>query len=276
MRVFNFFLPILIASLCACKNKQEQIPDLRFSVFDKADSFYNANKYDSAFYYYNAIANNSKDSLVVATAYTTMGIIQNLEGDYFGAQESFLTALPYLDERQKADRYCLQSTYHGLAVSNQHLKYYDAAISYSQKALTFAADNEHRIMLLNSLALTHQKKGNYLQADSLYLAILDSIKNNPKEYARILSNKARTRWLQDQHYNAGPDLFRALIIREKETDKWGVNASYAHLSDYYTDTRPDSALYYAQKRDTLAQELNASDDQLEALDKLLTLSPQGR
>ncbi|AXY73614.1 ATP-binding protein [Paraflavitalea soli] len=273
MRVIYFLLPILIASLFACKNKQQPIPDLRFSVFDKADSFYNINKYDSAFYYYNTIANDSTDSLQVATAYISMGLIQNLEGDYYGAQESFVTSLPYLDERQQAHRYCLQSAYHELAVSNQHLKKYNEAIDYSQKALAFAVDNEYRIRMLNSLALTYQKKGDYLQADSLYLIIIDSIKSNPKEYARVLSNQARTRWLQDHHYPAGPSLLQALSIREKLKDKWGLNASYAHLADYYTDTRPDSALYYALKRDTIAQELNSSDDTLEALVKLLNLSP---
>lgn len=273
MRVIYFLLPILIASLFACKNKQQPIPDLRFSVFDKADSFYNINKYDSAFYYYNTIANDSTDSLQVATAYISMGLIQNLEGDYYGAQESFVTSLPYLDERQQAHRYCLQSAYHELAVSNQHLKKYNEAIDYSQKALAFAVDNEYRIRMLNSLALTYQKKGNYSQADSQYLVIIDSIKTNPKEYARVLSNRARNRWLQDRSYPARADLFRALAIREKIPDKLGVNASYAHLTDYYTDTRPDSALYFARKRDTLAQELNSIDDQLEVLDKLITLSP---
>lgn len=273
MRVLPFYLPILLACLCACKNKKEPIPDLRFPGFEKAESFYNANQYDSAFYYFNAIATNSTDSLQVATAFTYMGIIQNLEGDYFGAQESLLRSLPYLDERQEAHRYCLQSTYNELAVSNQHLKNYDAAINYSQKALPFAVNNEYRIRMLNSLALTYQKKRSYSQADSLYLIIIDSIKSNPKEYARVLSNQARTRWLQDHHYPAGPDLLQALSIREKLKDKWGLNASYAHLSDYYTDTRPDSALYYALKRDTIAQELNSSDDTLEALVKLLALSP---
>ncbi len=275
MRVFNFFLPILLACLCACKNKQEPKTDLRFSVFDKADSFYIANKYDSAFYYYNAIATSSTDSLVLGTAYTNMGIIQDLEGDYFGAQESLVTSLSYLDERQKADRYCLQSTYHELAVSNQHLKKYHKAIDYSQKALPLIDSNDFRIRALNTLALTYQKMGSYLQAENIYRTILNTISNNPKEYARVLSNLARTRWLLDKDYNAAPDLFRALAIREKEEDKWGLNASYAHLSDYYTDTHLDSALYYAQKRDTLLQELNGSDDQLETLTILLQLSPLG-
>ena len=262
----------MLALFSACKIKQAPKPDLRFPAFEKAESFFNVNN-DSAFYYFNAIANGTTDSVQKATAYTYMGIIQNREGDYYGGQESLLTALSSLDERQEAHRYCLPSIYHELAVSNQYLRKYDAAIGYSKRALPFIVSNDLRIIALNSLALTYQKKGNYQQADSIYLTILDSSKNNPKEYARVLSNLARSRWLQDHLYPAGSDLLRALSIRETLKDKWGLNASYTHLSDYYTDTRPDSALYYARKRDTIACQLNSTDDQLEALSKLLTLGP---
>lgn len=272
MRGLYIYLPILLVLFSACKIKQAPIPDLRFPAFKKAESFFDVNN-DSAFYYFNAIASGTTDSLQKATAYTYTGIIQNREGDYYGGQESLLTALSYLDERQEAHRYCLQSTYHELAVSNQFLRNYDAAIGYSNRALPFTVSNDFRIMVLNSLALTYQKNGNYRQADSIYLSVLDSIRNNPKEYARVLSNLARTRWLQDHRYLAKPDLLRALFIRETLKDKWGLNASYTHLSDYYTDTRPDSALYYARKRDTIAYQLKSTDDQLEALSKLLTLSP---
>jgi len=267
------YLLILLALIAACKIKQAPKTDLRFPAFEKGETFFYANNDDSAFYYFWAIADTTTDSLQKGTAYTYMGIIQERSGDYYGGQESLLTALPYLDERREEHRYCLQSTYHTLAVINQNLKNYDASIGYSKKALPFSVNNDFRIMVLNSLALTYQKKRQYPQADSIYRLILDSIKSNPKEYARVLSNMARTKWLQDHRYPAKADLLRALSIRDTIKDKWGLHGSYAHLSDYYTDVRPDSALYYAQKMDTLAYELNSADDKLKALRKLLTLSP---
>src|SRR5690606_12068453 len=68
------------------------------------------------------------------------------------------------------------------------------------------------------------------------------------------------------------DFHVALRIREKETDRWGLNSSYTHLSDYYAATRPDSALYYAHKMYSGAQLLHSADDQIRALYRLIRLS----
>jgi Flp pilus assembly protein TadD len=272
VRASQFYLPILIYCFCYCKNKQEQLPALRFPGFEKAESYFNVNN-DSAFYYFNLIATNSTDSLETATALTYMGIIQTYQGDYFGGQESYLRSLTYLNERKETHRYCLQSNYNELGNNNLSLKNYDAAIGYFDKALQFTTSNDYQIIALNGKALAYQKKGAYKQADSLYNTIIGFIKNNPKEYARILSNQAKTRWLQNPGYPAVPELLQALSIRESIKDIRGLNASYAHLSDYYANSQPDSALYYAKKMYATARQINSPDDELEALSKLLNLSP---
>jgi signal transduction histidine kinase len=271
VRVSKLFLPILIASLSSCKNKQGPLPALRFPVFEKAESFFNVNN-DSAFYYFNQIATNPTDSLKTATALTYMGIIQTYQGDYFGGQESYLRSLSYLNERTEAHRYCLLSNYNELGNNNVSLKNYDASISYFNKALQLTTGGDYQTIALNGKALAYQKKGAYKQADSLYSTIINLIKNNSKEYARILSNQAKTRWLQDPGYPAAPEMLEALSIRESLNDKWGLNASYAHLSDYYATSQPDSALYYAQQMFTNARQIDSPDDELEALAKLLNLS----
>jgi signal transduction histidine kinase len=273
VRLIQLYLPILIASLSACKNKQEQVSALRFPVYEKAESFFNVNNEDSAFYYFNLIATNPTDSLEAATALTYMGIIQTYQGDYFGGQESYLRSLSYLNERLEAHRYCLQSNYNELGNNNVSLKNYDAAIGYFDKALKFTTSNDYQIIALNGKALAYQKKGAYKQADSLYNTIIGLIKNNPKEYARILSNQAKTRWLQNSAYRAESELLKALLIRSSIKDIRGLNASYAHLSDYYANSKPDSALYYAQQMYTTALQIGNPDDELEALTKLLNLSP---
>jgi signal transduction histidine kinase len=84
---------------------------------------------------------------------------------------------------------------------------------------------------------------------------------------------ARTKWLADPGYHAAPELYRALRIRQTEKDSWGENASYAHLADYYTHSRPDSALHYALAMYAVARRLESPDDQLEALQKLIRLAP---
>jgi signal transduction histidine kinase len=89
----------------------------------------------------------------------------------------------------------------------------------------------------------------------------------------VLSNLAKTRWLKDTTYNAFPELSAALQIRKNSKDEWGENASYAHLADYYFHSQPDSALFYSQQMYTVASNLKSPDDQLEALQKLITLAP---
>ena len=178
MRVSLLFMLILIVSLSACKNKQGQLPALRFPVFEKAESFFNVN-YDSAYYYFNLIATNSTDSLETAIALTFMGIIQTYQGDYFGGQESYLRSLSYLNERKDSNRYCLQSNYNELGNNNVSLKNYEAAIDYFDKALQFTTSNDNQIIALNGKALAYQKKGAYQQADSVYNTIISFIKNNP-------------------------------------------------------------------------------------------------
>ena len=270
MRVSLLYLPILIASLNACKDKQERLPVLRLPGFEKAESFFNVNN-DSAFYYFNMIATNSTDSLQTATALTYMGIIQTYQGDYFGGQESYLRSLAYLDERKPTHRYCLQSNYNELGNNSLSLKNYDAAIAYFDKALSFKTGYDNQVIALNGKALAYQKKGAYRLADSLYQTILNP-NGDKKEYARILSNLAKTRWLKDRNYPALPDMWRALSIRESIKDARGLNASYAHLSDYYAASQPDSALYYAKNMYATARQISSPDDELEALTKLISLS----
>ncbi|WP_110053936.1 tetratricopeptide repeat protein [Chitinophaga sp. S165] len=206
-------------------------------------------------------------------AYTYMGIIQAYEGDHYGGQESLLKSLTYLDEHKKQDQECFSSNYHELGNICLNLKNYEAAIDYYSKALKYIKDPDNEAIALNSIALTYQKKGDYDQAIDLYKSLLVQSKDKKKEYARVLSNYARTKWMKDSGYPAGPELQYALKIRKDSNDIRGLNASYAHLSDYYSASIPDSALYYARKRYEMAREMNSPDDEVEALSKLITLSP---
>ncbi len=275
MRVLKIILTVLLAGLFACKSKQNALPPVSAPTLEKGESFFNVNN-DSAFYYFNLVATNATDSLEIAMAYTYMGIIQAYGGDYYGGQESLLKSLTYLDEQNEKDQECLGSDYHELGNGCLNLKNYDAAIVYYQKALKFIKDPTAEAIALNSIALTYQKKGDYDQAIGLYKSLLDKNTEKKKEYARALSNYAKTKWLKDSSYPAAPELKQALQIRMDSNDTRGLNASYAHLSDFYTASLPDSALYYAEKRYEIAMQINSPANEAEALSKLITLSPPKR
>src|SRR5690606_5404823 len=98
-------------------------------------------------------------------------------------------------------------------------------------------------------------------------------KNDPKEYARVLTNSAVAKWQASKRYNPVPGLRSALSIREKASDLWGQNSSYAWLSDYYKDTKSDSSLYYAYKQYAMANVINSADDEIKALERLIKVGP---
>ncbi|WP_126244416.1 tetratricopeptide repeat-containing sensor histidine kinase [Chitinophaga rhizosphaerae] len=273
MRPLYFILPTLLGGLFACSSIQEAPQPVSAPTLDKGVSFFNTNN-DSAFYYFNLVATTAgNDSLDVAMAYTYMGIIQAYEGDQYGGQESLLKSLSFLDDKKPEDYDCLSANYHELGNICLNLKNYDAAIGYVQNSFKYIKHPEDEAIANNSIALIYQKKGDYDRAAALYKYLLKKSKDKSKEFARILSNYAKTQWLKDSTYPAGPELQYALRIRRDSNDVRGLNASYAHLSDFYTVSAPDSALYYAGKRYEAAQEMNSPDDQVEALSKLIALSP---
>lgn len=265
-------LIILVTFISACRELPKPAVPVVSGDFEKGESFlYKRN--DSAFYYFNKVATGSKDSLEIAMSYSGMATVQSDAGDYFGSQESLLASLKQLDERKEEDHFCLSGDYNELGNTSLKLKNYAAAASWFDLALKFLADDAFRIIVLNNKAVALQKNGEFPRAIAIYDSILQQQPTDKKEYARIKSNLARARWQQDAAYKAAPDLLEALRLRMDEKDNWGLNASYAHLSDYYSPHHPDSALIYAKKMYAIAQELNSPDDELEAMQKLIKLSP---
>ncbi|WP_431293544.1 hypothetical protein [Pedobacter sp. P26] len=149
------------------------------------------------------------------------------------------------------------------------LKFYNLAIDYADRPFDIN-------LYLNNKAKIYQDTKNFKESLKIYNQILSKNSDNPKEYARALSNLAKTKWLINLNYNAEPEFLKALNIRLKENDLWGLNASYAHLSDFYSIIKPTLALHYAEKMYSVAKKIKSADDQLEALQKLTNLGPTSK
>jgi tetratricopeptide (TPR) repeat protein len=267
-------LSLLVLSICACHRetplrKLPPAPD-----YKKALHFFETRK-DSSFFYFNKVTAGSRDSLQVALAYNGMAELQSDAGDYFGSQENLSASLRFLNEHKVSDFSCLTADYNELGMTSLKLRHYDAAIGYYEKALLFTSDHEERATIYNNQANVYQEKHDYGRALTLYRAALDLVPPEGRTYARILTNRAFTQWLATPAYHAAPALLKALAIRRKLNDLWGQNGSYAHLSDYYMRSRPDSALGYAQQLYAVARRINSPNDQLDALQKLIRLGPVG-
>jgi signal transduction histidine kinase len=261
---------VLFAAFSSCKERHKTVPLTDTSDYKKGASFLDRLN-DSAYFYFNRVTTMSKDSVEIATAYSNIAIIESDVGDYYGGQETLLTSLRYLHEDRERDQYCLVADYNLLGRISGNLKNYDAAIGYYDRALGWAKNSGYRAIILNNMAVAYERKRDYGRAIAIYDSILPKTTTSNKEYARELTNLAMARWKRDSSYKAAPALHFALQLRKSEHDNWGLNSSFAHLADYYTASRPDSALIYAHEMYGVATRLQSPDDQLEALQKLIRL-----
>lgn len=272
--MYRSLLYILFITFCYACSKPQKVEKSKNPTFLKAYKFRDAGEKDSAFIYYNKAKEEllqEKDSVNAAVCLINMAIIASDKSDFFGAQELALNAASFLDDKNPDHFNYNLSNYNALGIVSSSLKQYDKAVEFYNKSLEFTADTTFILAIKNNIANNYRKSGKYDVAIPIFKSIISQEKN-PVDYARILTNYASTKWLQNPSYNASTELRQGLSIRIKEKDKLGENNSYDHLTDYYLKTRPDSALYFAKKWHQMVYSLDSPDDLLECLKKLVLLS----
>ena len=268
--------PILICCciliLLSCRKKTPISKIDTWVDYRRAYSFLTTDQ-DSAFFYFNKVVTSSKDNQQVAMAFTYMSIIQSAAGDYFGCQESLFQSLKFQNRNDPKQLKAIAANYNELATASFNLKDYDRVIEFSNDALKLTQDSISTITILNNKAAAYREKKEYKKAIQIYHVVFKLSATQGSSYARILTNLANTKWLIDPRYPAATELLKALRIREREKDLWGLSSSYAHLTDFYESTRPDSARYFAGVMYRTAIEIGNPDEQLLALTKLIKLAP---
>lgn len=263
-------LAALSLVVLGCNTKKDNAPG-KYTDYDMGNWYNDQGKLDSAFLMYNRYVANADDTLKKGTAYRYMGDMQWEAGDLHGAEESATGAIRTLDTLNTKHYSELCYTYRLLGNLNVDLQHYDEAINMYNRALRFATDSSFPLELMNDKAVALQKKGAYNKAIAVYDSILQLNNNNPSLYARVLDNRAATKWRFNPSHEVLPDFWLALQIRTDSQYNRGLNASFAHLSDYYEKTNPDSALWYAHKMFQQAKIILSPADRLEAIDKLIRL-----
>jgi signal transduction histidine kinase len=267
---------ILLLFLFSCSKKESVKKKFHNPYYDIAKKYRDNGKPDSAFRVFNQAKEfglENKDSLSAASSLINMAILLTNAGDYFGGQEISIEANKYLNEGDTSHHYYLGSNFNNLGIATYNLKDYNNSLRLYDSAIKFSDDSLDTRMYLNNKAKVYQEIKDYKSALKIYDQILAETSKNEKEYARVLTNIANTKWLENSQYNPVPDFLKSLQIRKKENDLWGQNSSYAHLSDYYTLKQQDTALFYAHDMYNVAQTLKSAPDQIEALQKLIKLSP---
>jgi len=269
---------IFIVLLFSCSKKSPGIKVKKEEInpiYDKAYQYLVEQKIDSAFFYLDKAKDlflQQKNNLGVAKCLLNMAMISTNNGDYFGGQELSINASPFFNKRIPKEHIFIKANLNNLGFASENLKDYDQAIEFYTEALDYTTGVVPEAVLKNNIGNIYRKRKAYLKAITIYQDILNQSIDS-ETFAKVLSNLALTKWLQNPNYNAAPELLRALDIRKRNNLSLELNASYAHLADYYTNIKPDSALFYANKRYQIAQVLNRVDDRLEGLQKLIKLSP---
>ncbi|SDK40373.1 Tetratricopeptide repeat-containing protein [Pedobacter sp. ok626] len=275
----RYTTPLLLFLLYSCH--QDRITEKvskENPYYDRAWYFSDHHLPDSSFLYFNKAkekALKDNDSVKVAKSLINMAIISGDRGDFFGSQEISLSAIKYLDPKVDAEREILSSNYNNLGKMASRLKHDQESAEFLLKAIEFSNKEASRNIYLNNLAANLTDQHKYDEALQYFnkLIATKSIQDDPITFSRILSNISKTKWLQNPLYNPVPDFLKALHIRQKENDLFGLNASLAHLTDFYMAKKPDSAIVYAHRMYLLAQQIKSADDQLYALERLIKLSP---
>ncbi len=262
------WIPVVFLAACDTNTKTTSSP---YTSLQWGEYLYYYKKMDSAFLMFSRAANDATTDFERATAYNYMGTMQRSAGDLYGAQESLTSALKSLNPINPAHHDLLTFVYNELGNASLDLKRYDEAISLYDSALHITSEQTYIPEILNGKATALQKLKRYNDALAIYDSIIALNPGNEVLIARAVSNRARTKWLRDANYPALPEYRQALRIRLDSSDNAGLNASYAHLSDYYFNTNKDSALFYAEMMQRQAIQNNSPDDILEAKDKLIRL-----
>ena len=279
MKPLYIFLLLLLFTVFSCVRKNSEIlNEVDSSYYDRAYTFLEKGSTDSAFLVFSQVKDlyiEANDSLNTANCLINMAVIQKDNGDYFGAQETALQAVGYMNTKDDKYSAYLSTNYNNLGVASAALNQFQPALSFYEFALKFSNDSANTFIYQNNIAMCYQNLKDYRKAIQMYQNLLNKNISSPKRYALILSNLARTKWLENKQYNAEEELLEALSIREREKDLVGLNASYAHLSDYYEDKNLALALQYANKMYEVSKKIKRADNEVSAMARLIELTPSG-
>lgn len=266
----SFWFTIITMFSLSCGIKKDNTAR-KYTDYNMGNWYNDQGKLDSAFLMYNNYVANADDTLNKGTAYRYMGDMLWEAGDLHGAEESATGAIKTLDPFNKTHSTELCYTYRLLGNINVDLQHYDDAINMYNKAMQFATDDSFPLELMNDEAVAFRKKGAHTKAIAVYDSIIQLKPANLSLLARVLDNRATTMWQLNPSFPVLPSFWKALQIRTDSQYIRGLNASYAHLADYYANIKPDSALWYARKMFQQAQIIQSPADRLEAIDKLIKL-----
>ncbi len=226
---------------------------LKFGLYHKEN-----NQLATSFKYYNEnfkLSKITKDTIRSGRSLLQMANIQKSLGDYSGSKTTAIDGVKYLEKT--ADLRNLAGLYHIISVANREQKNYDEARRYNELALGLGKDSfsintiriKNILIFKNTKALILAAEGQYQEAIRL-LKTLESdivLRQNKKEYARVLSNLGYLQWIDNKGDNNSEKLLlKGLAVQGEINYVGGLINSNIHLTKYYFEKDSSKALKYAE------------------------------
>lgn len=274
MKPLLLLIGILFLVSCENRIKSTQEPE-KNPYYEQAYEFLDKNEFDSAFVYFEKAKSlflERNDSVGVAESLINMAITQADFGDYYGSQETSTQAIEYLNLKDSSQHALLGMVYNNLSNVYTSLKDTEKAIESNQLAIQYTSSPTNRKVYENNLASTYIANQEYEKASEILKELVSHADSNSIDYARFLTNYARAKSHLDTEYKLLPVLKKAMQIRRKNKDPWGLNSSYSHIANYYKERNKDSALFYSMQQFDIAKTIKNPDAQMDALQRVLELS----
>ena len=240
--------------------------------------FYDKNKLDNAFYYYNRakfLCNPIKDAENYVVALNSMGEIQQIHGDYAGSKATITEALPYLRYVQKTSQ--IWNSY--VMLSTNYLKTYDykTAILFNQKALELKTEPWRKLSAKNNIAVVLMSEGKYNESLEIFLSLVTKKEaiNDDKFQAEALENIGLCYLNKKDLEKASYFFNNSYEIRKKTNKPFDLGKSYIDFAKLYEKSNPPLAKKYMLKGYEKFSAINNFDERLSSL-KLIMINSSNK
>ena len=272
-------LLLLLFVLQSCKKEQQNIPKSKsIANYSKyitlAEKYFENQKNDSAFYYYNKIKSTSDvstDNEKIIYSLLKMAIIQQNEGDYSSSETTATEALILFQKDTNPAYKC--SLFNILGINYENLYDYNNAVYYYNQAYNQADNELQKAVLKNNIAVVYMDKEDYRRSINILLPLTlkKEIPNGAENNARALDNLGYSYFLIGNAKSLDY-LNQSLKIRKQIKDNFGIMASYIHFSEFYKDSKPNESYNYARLAYEKATEINSVNTRLKSLALLVESS----
>jgi len=245
---------------------------------------------DSAFYYYQeskkyALIEN--DSIEIGRRLFNIGVIKRKTKDFLGAEISLIESLQYLEPLHAYDYLkniynCLGMVSKELGNKKSALKFYELALEANKIATKNNLDSKEELAInylyiLNNIGVLYQKFNEfeksipYLEEGLSFDSIVEKY---PINYAYLLENHTLSKYLVNHNFDVAKAYNKAMQIRQKEKDNWGLTVNNILLSDFYfyTEFNKELSAYYAKEALKYANISKHNKRKLQAYKRLSYLS----